>query len=39
MVVDFEYEAQISVIPDEIIHHLLGFLPASEAVRTSMLAQ
>ncbi|CAM0146247.1 unnamed protein product [Urochloa decumbens] len=32
-------EDRISTLPDEIIHHLLGFLPAPEAVRTSLLAQ
>ncbi|RCV37541.1 hypothetical protein SETIT_8G071800v2, partial [Setaria italica] len=32
-------EDRISALPDEIIHHLLGFLPAPEAVRTSLLAR
>jgi hypothetical protein len=32
-------EDRISTLPDEIIHHLLGFLPAPEAVRTSLLAR
>ncbi|KAK1692559.1 hypothetical protein QYE76_009256 [Lolium multiflorum] len=29
----------ISALPDEAIHHVLGFLPAEEAVRTSVLAR
>jgi hypothetical protein len=32
-------EDRISTLPDEIIHHLLGFLPAPEAVRMSLLAR
>ncbi|KAJ1275062.1 hypothetical protein BS78_05G107200 [Paspalum vaginatum] len=32
-------EDQISALPDEVIRHLLGFLPAPEAVRTSLLAR
>jgi hypothetical protein len=30
---------RISALPDEVIHHILGLLPAPEAVRTSMLAR
>uniref|UniRef100_A0ACD5ZR45 Uncharacterized protein n=1 Tax=Avena sativa TaxID=4498 RepID=A0ACD5ZR45_AVESA len=30
---------RISALPDEAIHHVLGFLPADEAVRTSVLAR
>ncbi|XP_044444468.1 uncharacterized protein [Triticum aestivum] len=30
---------RIGDLPDEIIHHLLSFLPAQEAVRTSVLAR
>lgn len=30
---------RISALPDEAIHHVLGFLPAGEAVRTSLLAR
>ncbi|WVZ53570.1 hypothetical protein U9M48_004490 [Paspalum notatum var. saurae] len=32
-------EDRISALPDEVTHHLLGFLPAPEAVRTSLLAR
>ncbi|WVZ53547.1 hypothetical protein U9M48_004473 [Paspalum notatum var. saurae] len=32
-------EDRISALPDEVIRHLLGFLPAPEAVRTSLLAR
>ncbi|KAG2556518.1 hypothetical protein PVAP13_8NG204201 [Panicum virgatum] len=31
-------EDRISALPDEVIHHLLGLLPAPEAVRTCLLA-
>uniref|UniRef100_A0ACD5W4L7 Uncharacterized protein n=1 Tax=Avena sativa TaxID=4498 RepID=A0ACD5W4L7_AVESA len=30
---------RISALPDEAIHHVLGFLPAEEAVRTCVLAR
>jgi hypothetical protein len=30
---------RINALPDEAIHHVLGFLPAEEAVRTSILAR
>ncbi|TVU26394.1 hypothetical protein EJB05_28939, partial [Eragrostis curvula] len=30
---------RISALPDEVIHHVLGLLPAPEAVRTSVLAR
>nr|CAB3489454.1 unnamed protein product [Digitaria exilis] len=33
------FEDRISALPDELIHHLLGFLQAPEAVRTSLLSR
>ncbi|KAL6658212.1 hypothetical protein ACP70R_003798 [Stipagrostis hirtigluma subsp. patula] len=32
-------EDRISALPDDVLHHVLGFLPAEEAVQTSILAR